>query len=119
MYGIEFAEFRALDAGGPLTREALSSGEVDVARVFSTQGFIEEDNLVILDDDQGLVPAENITPIARESILCDEVRTALNEVSAALTTESLTNLNFQVEVENANPEDVATSYAQEQGLIGS
>ena len=119
VYGLEFSEFRTLDAGGPLTREALRSGEVDVARVFSTQGFIEEDNLVILEDDQGLVPAENITPIARTSIACDDVVSALNETSAALTTESLTNLNFQVEVENANPEDVATQYAEEQGLLGT
>ena len=119
VYGLEFSEFRTLDAGGPLTREALRSGEVDVARVFSTQGFIEEDNLVILEDDEGLVPAENITPIARTSIACDDVVSALNETSAALTTESLTNLNFQVEVENANPEDVATQYAEEQGLLGT
>lgn len=37
-YGIEVAEFRSLDAGGPLTKTAITTGEVAVGLVFSSDG---------------------------------------------------------------------------------
>ncbi|WP_084039477.1 glycine betaine ABC transporter substrate-binding protein [Demequina sp. NBRC 110053] len=39
-YGIEVAEFRSLDAGGPLTKTAITSGEVAVGLVFSSDGAL-------------------------------------------------------------------------------
>jgi osmoprotectant transport system substrate-binding protein len=37
-YGIEFGQFVSLDAGGPLTKQALRAGEISVGLVFSTDG---------------------------------------------------------------------------------
>lgn len=37
-YGLEFGPFVSLDAGGPLTKEALRAGEISVGLVFSTDG---------------------------------------------------------------------------------
>src|SRR5699024_9858680 len=62
-YGLTFQSFRALDAGGPLTVGALENGDIDVARMFSTQGIIDARGWVILQDDRNLVLAQNITPI--------------------------------------------------------
>ncbi|MFW2513821.1 glycine betaine ABC transporter substrate-binding protein [Demequina sp. SO4-13] len=39
-YGIEIAEFRALDAGGPLSKTAITTGEVAVGLVFSSDGAL-------------------------------------------------------------------------------
>jgi osmoprotectant transport system substrate-binding protein len=39
-YGLEFAEFRSLDAGGPLTKSALQQGEVTLGLVFSSDGSL-------------------------------------------------------------------------------
>lgn len=39
-YGLEFAEFRSLDAGGPLTKTALQQGEVTLGLVFSSDGSL-------------------------------------------------------------------------------
>src|SRR5215207_9021015 len=61
VYGIKFAEVVALDAGGPLTRQALATGIVDVALLFSTDPAIVDDDLVELVDDRALQPAENVT----------------------------------------------------------
>ncbi len=118
VYGIEeFAEFRALDAGGPLTSEALSSGQIDVARVFTTQGVIKDQGWMVLEDDKNMELAQNIVPVIREPALTDEIQSALNELSASLTTENLIALNERVEVDRENPEDVARDYLQENGLI--
>src|SRR5690554_2084009 len=39
-YGIVVSEFRSLDAGGPLTKTAITTGEVAVGMVFSSDGAL-------------------------------------------------------------------------------
>lgn len=39
-YGLDFAEFRSLDAGGPLTKSALQNGEITLGLVFSSDGAL-------------------------------------------------------------------------------
>ncbi|WP_233350209.1 ABC transporter substrate-binding protein [Kushneria phosphatilytica] len=110
VYNVTFGNFRSLDAGGPLTRGALADGDIDVARMFSSQGAIVQNHWVILEDDQNLVPAQNIVPIARRDALNPTVRDALNAVSAKLTTEELQAMNRQVEVDKADPASVAQQW---------
>ena len=117
VYGIEFQEFRSLDAGGPLTKNALKNGDIDVARLFTTQGAIDENGWVVLEDDKNLIPAQNLIPVIREGSATPEIRAALNELSAALSTEALTKLNAKVGVEKMDPEAVAEEWLKAQGLI--
>lgn len=113
VYDIEFAGFRSLDAGGPLTRGALSNGDIDVARMFSSQGAIAENNWVALKDDKDLEPAQNIVPIGRSEALTDEMRDSLNRVSKTLTTEDLQDMNHRVEIDKADPAQVASQWVDE------
>ncbi|WP_243409207.1 ABC transporter substrate-binding protein [Kushneria phyllosphaerae] len=113
VYNIEFDGFRSLDAGGPLTRGALSNGDIDVARMFSSQGAIAENNWVALKDDKDLEPAQNIVPIARTEALNDEMRDSLNRVSKTLTTEDLQDMNHRVEIDKADPAQVASQWVEE------
>jgi osmoprotectant transport system substrate-binding protein len=41
-YGLQFAEFRELDAGGPLTKTAIQQGEVSIGLVFSSDGALAQ-----------------------------------------------------------------------------
>lgn len=118
VYGIEFEEFKALDAGGPLTVEALANGDIDVGRVFSSQGVIDARGWVVLEDDKELSPAQNIIPIIRQQDSTGKIENALNELSATLTTDDLKKLNRRVEVDKEDPEDVARNYLQQEGLLG-
>ena len=61
-YGMTIAEFSPLDAGGPLTKTALSQGSIDVGLVFSSDGSVEDLDLVVLEDDLGLQNVDNIVP---------------------------------------------------------
>jgi osmoprotectant transport system substrate-binding protein len=117
VYGLSFAEFRPLDAGGPLTFQALENGDIDVALVFSTQGQLDSDDIVVLEEDMDLQPAENILPVIRDEVLNATVEAALDEVSAALTTEDLIELNRRVDVDKEDPEDVAESWLRDQGIL--
>lgn len=117
VYGLDFAEFRPLDAAGPVTWAALENGDIDVALMFTTQGVIEDKGWVLLEEDAELQPAENIVPVIREEVLTDEIAELLNGVSERLTTEAITALNREVDAEAADPHDVAEAWLRENGLI--
>jgi osmoprotectant transport system substrate-binding protein len=118
VYGIEdFKEFKALDAGGPLTTSALNKGDIDVGRVFTTQGSIARYGWVLLEEDKPLEPAQNIVPIGRKDAMTDQVKQVLNGLAAKITTEELTKLNKQVDIDKDDPEKVATDWLKSQGLV--
>jgi osmoprotectant transport system substrate-binding protein len=118
VYGIEdFKEFKALDAGGPLTTSALNKGDIDVGRVFTTQGAIAEHGWVLLEEDKPLEPAQNIVPIGRKDAMTDQVTQALNALAPKITTEELTKLNKLVDVDKQDPEKVANDWLTQQGLL--
>jgi len=115
VYGLDFAEFMPLDVGGPITVTALESGEIDVALLFTSSGVILAKDFVLLEDDLGLQPAENLAPAVRDEIIDaygDGFRTVLNAVSAALTTEQLIELNKRVEIDGEDPDKVAASWLE-------
>jgi osmoprotectant transport system substrate-binding protein len=112
-YGIEFETIVSLDAGGPLTEQALRDGGIDVALMFSSDSAMAGDDFVELVDDRGLQPAENITPIVREELRQrwgDLVVTTIDAVSARLTTNELRGLNAAFEVHTADPAPIATAW---------
>ena len=99
VYGAHFREFVALDAGGPLTHQALVDGSVDVALLFTTDPAIESLGLVELADDRRLQPAENITPIVRAELVRrhgQELVDVIDSISAELTTARVRDLNADV-----------------------
>jgi osmoprotectant transport system substrate-binding protein len=118
VYGIEFSEFKTLDAGGPLTIGALENGDIDVGRAFTTQGIIGSKGWIFLEEDKPLIPAENIIPVIRDDALTPEIETALNDLSSKLTTEILTDLNARVDVDKEDPADVAEQFLTDEGIIG-
>lgn len=116
VYGIEFGSYEPLEYGAA-TVEALKQGEIDVALLFSTDGTVEREGFVVLEDDKGLQAADNITPLVNEKVLDGEVEELLNAVSAALTTENVTELNARVNVDLEDPADVAAEFLEENGLL--
>jgi osmoprotectant transport system substrate-binding protein len=117
-YGLEFKEFVALDAGGPITRQALRDGDVDMALLFTTDPAITSDGLVQLVDDRRLQPAENITPLLRTEVVerwGPDLVALLDLVSSHLTTDDLRLLNAQV-VGGATTATVAAGWLRAQGL---
>lgn len=116
VYGVEFANFRSLDVGGPLTQSALGSGAVDIARMFTTQGVIDQRGWVLLKDDKHLVPAQNIVPVARKAALTPNIRKTLNTISGELSTDDLRRMNKKVSVDHIDPETVAATWVKNHKL---
>jgi osmoprotectant transport system substrate-binding protein len=119
-YGLRFKAFIPLDAGGPLTRQALEAGYIGAALLFTTDPSIRARHLVVLADDRGLQPAENITPLVRRDVIArygPHLVAVLNRVSALLDTGTLRALNARVELAGRNPRLVAASWLHTHELI--
>jgi len=118
VYGLQFQSFLPLDAGGPLTHQALVGGHIDVAVLFTTDPKIDPPALVVLDDDRRLQPAENVVPLVRAEIVerwGDDLVRLVDGVSARLTTEVLRALNAQVAAGDS-PAAVAERWLDGEGL---
>jgi osmoprotectant transport system substrate-binding protein len=114
---VVFGSFKPLDVGGPLTVAALDSGAIDVGLLFSTSSVINANGWVVLEDDKHLQQADNIAPVVREDVVNDEITGLLNGISAALTSDNITGLNKQVEIDKQDAADVAGAFLDEQGLL--
>lgn len=120
VYGLRFKAFIPLDAGGPLTLQALEAGYIGAALLFTTDPSIPARHLVALADDRGLQPAENITPLVRTDAVVrygPRLLAVLNRVSARLDTGTLRALDARVELAGQNPRLVAGSWLRARGLI--
>jgi osmoprotectant transport system substrate-binding protein len=115
-YGINFKEFKPLDAGGPLSVAALANGDVDVALIFSSDGSIPGKGFVVLADDKHLQNADDVVPVIRTQAATDKARAALNKVSAALTTEDLAQLNKRADVDKEDPQVLAQDWLTKHGF---
>ena len=116
VYGVEFGTFRPLEPG-PLTYNALGDGDIDVAVGFSTDGAIAANDFVVLEDDKNLQNADNIVPIVSASVLNDEVRELLDEISSKLTTEDLTELNKRADIDKEDPEALAEEWLKDNDFL--
>lgn len=120
VYGLRFRAFIPLDAGGPLTLQALEAGYIDVALLFTTDPNITAQHLVVLADDRGLQPAENVTPLVRSDVIArygPHLVAVLNKVSALLDTGTLRALDARVELAGQDPRLVAGNWLRAHGLI--
>ena len=109
-YGLTFKEFKALDAGGPLTLNALTSDQIQAGNLFTTDAAIKTQDLVALEDPKNLFAAQNVLPLIRSDANTPAVTEALNAVSAKLDTATLTELGAKVTVDKQDSAQVAQEW---------
>lgn len=109
-----------LDGGGPLTVSALEGGEIDVGILFSTDGVIADKGWVVLEDDRGLINADNVVPVTTEELVeinGDAFVDFIDQISLALDTAQLTELNRQYGIEREDADSVARQWLVSAGLL--
>ena len=108
-YGLEFAEFLSMPTRGA-TVEALVSGDIQVGLLETTDARLAVAPVMLLVDDLGLQPRENVVPMVRAEVADrweGRLVEALNETSALLTTGDLVQLNRAVELDGLTPGEAA------------
>ncbi|WP_327638537.1 ABC transporter substrate-binding protein [Kribbella sp. NBC_00482] len=115
-YGVEFKEYKTLDAGGPLSIKALTDNQIQVTNLFTTQAVIKDQGLVQLDDPEKILPPNNIVPLIRTDHKSDDVVSTLNAVDAKLTTDALTDLVKRIDVGKESADAVAKDWLSKNPL---
>jgi osmoprotectant transport system substrate-binding protein len=117
-YGIDFDAIakESLAPCGAEIADALAGEAVDFGWLCSTQPAIAQNGFVILEDDLDTQPAENLAPVVRDDFLAqveggaDAIAAILDPVSAAISTQVLTDLGVRVAVDQEDIEDVAADF---------
>lgn len=91
-YGIDVGFTPIEDSGGPLTVKALNDGDIQLAIIYTADPSIQQNNLVPLEDTEGLFLASNVVPLASNNVN-DAAAEVINDVSAAMTADELISLN--------------------------
>jgi osmoprotectant transport system substrate-binding protein len=114
IYGAEFAEFVPLDIGG--VADSLIGGSIDCGNLFTTMSVITTEGLVPLDDDKTIVPNEAVIPLIRSEVATADVTEVLEAVSAALNVDNLKAMMVEIEVDKADPAEVAATFVADNDL---
>jgi osmoprotectant transport system substrate-binding protein len=115
-YNLDFKTFRPLDAGGPLSVQALKNGQVDAVDIFTTDPSIAANGFVILNDPKSLFAAQNVVPLITKSKVTPTISAALNAISAKLDTATLGQLVKEVVIDQKDPVVVAKEFLAKNGL---
>ncbi len=115
-YGLKFKSVKTLDYGPPLAA-GLASGDIQAAQYQTTAPEIDSGKFVVLEDDKGMLSADNIVPIFTAKVASKKLISALDALSAKLTTKDLIKWNVATDIDKEEPKDVATAWLKDSGLL--
>ena len=120
-YGFELPDEYIHEVDLGLVFEGVPDGDpCRFGEVFETDGRIPANDLVVLEDDQDYFVSYEVAMTVSQEVLdaSPELEEVLTPVAEALTTEELTALNSQVDVEGLPIEGVAEQWLEDKDLIG-
>ena len=116
-YGLNFKETMDLDIG--LKYQALEQEQIDVMVVFTTDGQLSAADVEVLADDRQFYPSYLCGNVVRSEVLeaHPELNGVFEKVTGLISDSDMAQMNYEVETENREPEDVAEEFLASHGLI--
>jgi len=110
-------QIRQMDPG--LVYNAIREGFVDAGLIYTTDGRVKGFDMKVLEDDKHFFPSYNVTPVVRQDVLASHpgLDTALNQLSAQITDEAITELNKRVDIDHQSPETVARDFLKSKNML--
>ena len=119
VYGLTEAKFKQLAFG--LQYQALDSGDIEAANVFSTDAQLASGKYTVLEDPEGVFGFQNVVFVIDQAKLdelgADDFMGVINEVNALLTNDAMTAMNAAVDIDKQEPTDVAREFLAANGLV--
>ena len=102
-----------------LRYQAINNGDVNVVDAYSTDSELKQYDLVILEDNKQLFPPYQGAPLMRQETLEEypELQEWLSPLAGKITEEEMSEMNYKVNVEGQDPQQVAHDYLVKQQLI--
>jgi osmoprotectant transport system substrate-binding protein len=108
---------RTMDTG--LTYDAIDRDQVDVAMVFGTDAKLRKFDLLVLEDDKNFFPIYNVSIVVNKDVLdkYPEIEEILLPITQLINTDTMINLNYEVDGKGKPARMVAEEFLKEKGLI--
>jgi osmoprotectant transport system substrate-binding protein len=118
-YGLNNAQFKQLALG--IQYQALDSGDVDSANVFSTDAQLASGKYTVLEDPKGVFGYQHVAMVMNqdkfEQLGGQQYFDVIDEVSALLTNEAMITMNKAVAIDKQDEAEVARSFLEANGLL--
>ena len=118
VYGLRFKRFLPTELED--RHSVLTEGRADVSIVFSTDGQIAADDLLVLEDDRKLFPPYNVSLIVNDKAAKaagPDLPKIVAQVQQDLSTKVMQELNSRVDLDKEKPAAVARAYLEQFGYV--
>lgn len=117
VYRLKFRRIKQLQPD--LLYQAINSGAVNIIEVFTTDARIQTYHLTALKDDKHFYPPYYAAPVVRTATLKahPQLASILNSLAGMISTNTMRQLNEQVDVGKRSPKSVAASFLKQHHLI--
>ncbi|CUH38825.1 Putative osmoprotectant uptake system substrate-binding protein OsmF precursor [Jannaschia seosinensis] len=123
-YGFDLSQDQTVilsggDTAATIQAAARGTSGVNAAMVYGTDGGVGATGLVVMEDDKGVQPVYEPTPIVRAEVLEEypSIPDVLNPIFDGLDMETLQKLNGRIQVGGEPAEAVARDYLTQTGAI--
>ena len=116
-YDLSFKDTMDLDIG--LKYDAINQKKIDLMNIFTTDGQLSVSDVVVLKDDKGLYPSYVCGFVVRNEVLeaHPELQSVFDKMEGLMTDAEIADMNYQVESEGKDPEDIAAAFLRDKGLL--
>ncbi|HZG76824.1 MAG TPA: glycine betaine ABC transporter substrate-binding protein [Paenibacillus sp.] len=116
-YGFEFGETFPMEIS--LVYEAVANNEVDVVLAYTTDPRLKAFDLTVLKDDKQFFPPYDGSAVVRNDALerHPELKEIIELLVGQISTETMTALNYEVDINKRDPAEVAEEFLRQEGLL--
>jgi len=118
-YGLTNAQFKQLALG--IQYQALDSGDVDSANVFSTDAQLASGKYTVLKDPKGVFGYQHVAMVMNkdkyDALGGQQFFDVIDDVSALLTNDAMISMNKAVAIDKQDEADVARKFLQANNLL--
>lgn len=120
-YGIKWKDSKSMELAYKYS--AIDSNNIDVTMVYTTDGLNVKSDLAMLEDDKNFFPQYYGSFLVRDGVYKEFAETApnlkkvLTMLNGKIDNETMTQMNYQADVEGKDPDDIAREFLVKEGLI--
>lgn len=116
-YGYSFGDAKGMDVA--LMYKSIANNELDVVTAYTVDPQIIEYDLNVLEDDKSFFPPYEGSLVARNDVIdkYPDVAEILDSIVGLVTTDEMTNLIREVDINERSTEEVAKEFLQEKGML--
>lgn len=116
-YGYAFKDAKGMDVA--LMYKGISAGDLDVVTAYTVDPQLKEYDLVVLEDEEHFFPPYEASLVAKNEVIEEypEIDEIIESLVGQIDTEEMTNLIYEVDIEQRSIEEVATEILEEKGML--